>query len=67
MGACDAVGGDILMDAFGIVAMVAMTPLIIIQLIGLLYRIRTAHNERVAITIAEEEIIDLTIKEEMPA
>ena len=30
MGACEALGGDILKDAFGIVAMVAMTPLIII-------------------------------------
>ena len=28
MGACEAVGGNILTDAFGIVAMVAMTPLI---------------------------------------
>ena len=26
MGACEALGGDILKDAFGIVAMVAMTP-----------------------------------------
>lgn len=35
-GACGAVGGSIVMDAFGIVAMVAMTPLITIQLLGLL-------------------------------
>ena len=35
MGACNAVGGDILTDAFGIVAMVAMTPLITIQALGL--------------------------------
>lgn len=41
MGACEALGGNILTDAFGIVAMVAMTPLIIIQLIGLSYEIRT--------------------------
>lgn len=40
MGACDALGGDILMDAFGIVAMVAMTPLITIQGLGLLYKFR---------------------------
>lgn len=37
MGACDALGGEILTDAFGIVAMVAMTPLITIQLLGVLY------------------------------
>ena len=34
MGACGAVGGNIMTDAFGIVAMVAMTPLITIQLMG---------------------------------
>ena len=37
IGACQAVGGDIVRDAFGIVAMVAMTPLITIQVLGLLY------------------------------
>lgn len=37
-GACNAVGGNIVTDAFGIVAMVAMTPLITIQLLGLLSR-----------------------------
>ncbi|MBD9156083.1 MAG: DUF1538 domain-containing protein, partial [Lachnospiraceae bacterium] len=35
IGACQAVGGDIVRDAFGIVAMVAMTPLITIQVMGL--------------------------------
>lgn len=34
MGACEALGGNILTDAFGIVAMVAMTPLITIQVLG---------------------------------
>jgi len=38
MGACGAAGGNILTDAFGIVAMVAMTPLLMIQLLGLLYK-----------------------------
>ena len=40
MGACSAVGGNIVTDAFGVVAMVAMTPLITIQGLGLLYRLR---------------------------
>lgn len=35
MGACEALGGNLLTDAFGIVAMVAMTPLLTIQLLGL--------------------------------
>ncbi len=37
MGACEGAGGSILNDAFGVVAMVAMTPLISIQILGLLY------------------------------
>ncbi len=39
-GACQAVGGNIVTDAFGVVAMVAMTPLITLQVLGLVYRIR---------------------------
>ena len=35
MGACVAVGGNVVTDAFGVVAMVAMTPLITIQILGL--------------------------------
>ncbi len=40
MGACEALGGNIVADAFGIVSMVAMTPLIAIQIMGLVYRIK---------------------------
>ena len=68
MGACEAVGGNILTDAFGIVAMVAMTPLIIIQLIGLLYKVN-AGKPKPSLTSpapsAAGEIIDLN--EEEPA
>ena len=38
-GACMAVGGNMVTDAFGVVAMVAMTPLITIQILGLVYRL----------------------------
>ncbi len=34
-GACHALGGNMMVDAFGIVAMVAMTPLVTIQVMGL--------------------------------
>ena len=40
MGACEAVGGNVLTDAFGIVALVAMTPLCTIQLLGLFGKIQ---------------------------
>lgn len=45
-GACSAVGGNIVTDAFGIVAMVAMTPLITIQLLGILSRRSAAIRDR---------------------
>lgn len=37
MGACETLCGNILTDAFGVVALVAMTPLITIQFLGLIY------------------------------
>ena len=40
MGACDALGGNLLTDAFGVVALVAMMPLISIQVMGFVYRRR---------------------------
>ncbi len=39
-GACIAVGGNMVTDAFGVVAMVAMTPLITIQLLGMIYQLQ---------------------------
>ena len=40
MGVVSSIGGNILTDAFGAVALVAMTPLITIQILGLVYKIR---------------------------
>ena len=39
-GACVAVGGNLVADAFGVVAMVAMTPLITIQILGMVYQLK---------------------------
>jgi hypothetical protein len=41
LGTFEGLGGNLMIDAFGIVAMVAMTPLIVIQLMGLVYQFRT--------------------------
>lgn len=46
MGACEAVGGNIVTDAFGVVAMVAMTPLITIQIMGVIYTIKSHSQEK---------------------
>ena len=40
MGACEAIGGNLMTDAFGLVALVAMTPLVTIQLLGLAGRVK---------------------------
>lgn len=40
MGACTAVGGNVVTDAFGVVAMVAMAPLIAIQIMGVRYNLK---------------------------
>jgi hypothetical protein len=67
VGACEAAGGNILMDAFGVVAMVAMTPLVTIQILGAIYAVKEKQAERAEISTAEtpaeleekeEEIID---------
>ncbi|AEF86112.1 membrane protein [Treponema primitia ZAS-2] len=56
MGVCQGVGGNLMTDAFGIVAMVAMTPLIVIQIMGLLY----GHKIKTATKLAEEQVMDTT-------
>ena len=62
MGVCVASGGDVVTDAFGIVSMVAMMPLITIQILGLVYKLRLAKaekNETVADLYTGDDIIDL--------
>lgn len=61
MGVCEASGGSVVTDAFGIVSLVAMTPLIAIQILGLVYKRRLRRGAAVAETAAEvEDVIDLT-------
>ncbi len=56
MGACEALGGNIITDAFGIVAMVAMTPLITIQIMGLVYTFKERKLHKVAI---QKQVVSL--------
>jgi len=48
MGACSSVGGNIMEDAFGVVAMVAMIPLITIQVLGLITVMKKKAARRIA-------------------
>jgi hypothetical protein len=71
MGACEGAGGDLMNDAFGIVAMVAMTPLIVIQFMGLIYgrRMKTSakHTEREIEAIPVEDSGEIIEFEEEPS
>lgn len=60
MGACAAVGGNIVTDAFGIVALVAMAPLIAIQIMGIIYVHKSKAAPRPpAETLLEDTIVDI--------
>ena len=55
IGACESLGGNVMTDAFGIVAMVAMTPLIAIQVMGLISEVRRKRE----IAQAKSEMLSL--------
>jgi len=61
MGACTAMGGNIMTDAFGIVALVAMMPLITVQAMGVVYVIKSRRQAKtVAQSVyAENDVIEL--------
>jgi len=60
MGACSSVGGNIMTDAFGIVAFVAMTPLVTIQCMGLYSTLKhTATRRRMRIHL--EQVDDVMV------
>ena len=63
IGACSAVGGNVLMDGFGVVAMVAMTPLVAIQILGAVYAIK-AKRAKLGVQEEFEEIYE-EIEEEI--
>ena len=57
LGVCSAVGGNVATQGFGVVAMVAMTPLITIQILGLVYKIKMAKLKKQQSTSLETEDI----------
>lgn len=62
IGICEAVGGSVVEDAFGVVAMVAMTPLIAIETLGLIYKRKL--KKQAAEEAAVEKPDDLVLPEE---
>ena len=64
IGTCRAVGGNLMTDAFGVVALVALTPLIAIQVMGVAYKLKTAKLQKMyavhpGITADCDRIVDL--------
>ena len=62
MGACSSLGGNVMTDAFGLVALVAMMPLISVQVMGAVYLIKSRRvtDAPYEVTIFDDcEIIEL--------
>ena len=61
IGACETVGGNIMTDAFGAVALVALTPLISVQIMGIIYRIKLHALEKYATMLPadSDDIIEI--------
>ena len=61
MGACKAVGGSVMIDAFGLVALVAMMPLITVQMMGVIFVLKSRRKKE-AVELSEftdTDIIEL--------
>ncbi len=61
IGASTALGGNVLRDAFGIVAMVAMMPLISIQMVGFIYKMKSkrTETEQIPVSYGDYDVIEL--------
>ncbi|MCM1262372.1 MAG: DUF1538 domain-containing protein [Butyrivibrio sp.] len=67
IGACNALGGNIMEDAFGVVALVALTPLIAVQIMGLLYqyKLNVAANSAIHETVYPDIVDEIFEFEEV--
>ncbi len=61
IGACTQLGGDVMTDAFGCVAFVAMAPIIAIQIFGLLYNIKSKRRMR-SFTSKNETFVEYNVE-----
>ena len=59
MGACASIGGNVVTDAFGVVALVALAPLIAIQVMGWIFVYKTKATAQPAKDLADETVVDL--------
>lgn len=66
IGACQSLGSDLMTDAFGVVALVALTPLIAVQIMGVAYQIKLKRAEQRMVVAPlsmddADEIIELEV------
>ena len=66
IGACEIMGGNVMTDAFGVVALVALTPLIAVQIMGLSYKHKLSkmHDAAVVETVYTDDGDDIIVIEE---
>jgi len=61
IGACSVVGNSIVLDAFGLVSFIALTPLISIQILGIIYNYKINKKAIEDETIDDERYIELEV------
>ena len=59
MGASIALVGNVLQDAFGVVALVAMMPLVSIQLVGLFYEHKQKRTKETTVVYGDYDIVEI--------
>lgn len=65
IGSCEAVGGNIMTDAFGVVALVALTPLIAVQIMGMQYKWKLKKAHALVPDTVSKDIKDKVIEDEI--
>ena len=61
IGACLALNHSVILDAFGLVAFIALTPLISIQVLGIMYNYKLKKQSKEEQTHEFEEYIELEV------
>jgi hypothetical protein len=68
IGACNTLGGNVMTDAFGCVALVAMAPIISIELCGFAYRVKTKEQQKRFVNVSETFVdYEYTYTRKLPA
>lgn len=61
IGACSVIGNDVILDAFGLVSFIALTPLITIQILGVSYKYKLKKQASIETKREVEKYIELEV------